>query len=72
MNHQGSSVKVTTYGYLPWPPGLAAAKEEPFSGEEGLEDGSDLDEEEDKEEDNAEELDEELEEREEEENKAEP
>ena len=73
MNHQGSSVKVTTYGYLPWPPGLAAAKEEPFSsGEEGFEDGSDRDDEEDKEEDNAEELDEESEQREEEENKAEP
>ena len=30
-------MKVTTYGYLPWPPGLATAKEEPFSSEEGYE-----------------------------------
>ena len=51
---------MTTYGYLPWPPGLATAKEEPFSGEEGFE------EEDDKEEGNAEEQpDEELEQTEE-------
>ena len=30
-------MKVTTYGYLPWPPGLATAKEEPFSSEEAFE-----------------------------------
>ena len=54
---------MTTYGYLPWPPGLATAKEEPFSGEEGFEDGGDQCEEKEKEEGNAEE--EELEETEE-------
>ena len=54
---------MTTYGYLPWPPGLATAKEEPFSGEEGFEDGSDqCEDEEDKEEGNAEEEVEETEE----------
>ena len=54
---------MTTYGYLPWPPELATAKEEPFSCEEGFEDGSDQCEEEEKEEGNEEE--EELEETEE-------
>ena len=74
--HKGSSVKVTTYGYLPWPPGLATAKEEPFSGEEGFEDGSDQceEDEEEKEEENAEEQpDEDLEQTEEDrKNKEEP
>ena len=57
-------MKVTTYGYLPWPPGLATAKEEPFSSEEGFEDGSNQSDNEEKEEEgNAEE--EELEETEE-------
>ena len=56
-------MKVTTYGYLPWPPGLATAKEEPFSSEEAFEDGSNQCDEEEKEEGNAEE--EELEETEE-------
>ena len=47
---------MTTYGYLPWPPELATANEEPFSGEEGFEDGSDqCKEEEEKKEGNAEE-----------------
>ena len=46
---------MTTYGYLPWPPGLANAKEEPFSGEEGFEDGSDQCDDEKKEEADAEE-----------------
>ena len=65
--HQGSSVKVTTYGYLPWPPGLATAKEEPFSGEEGFEDGSDQCEEEEEEENAEEQPDEDLEQTEEDE-----
>ena len=45
---------MTTYGYLPWPPGLANAKDEPFSSEEGFEDGSDECNEEEKEEGDAE------------------
>ena len=36
-------MKVTTYGYLPWPPGLATAKEEPFSSEEAFEEPENLD-----------------------------